>query len=105
MIAICFGGSHVCLVSGEPTEGAWVWSAGGSHLGVSWNQEVSVTGNNSDPIAKGVNHRGEENPSELAEPEQAGGRRAGKKPTNSQVQQTVGAQPQVQQVSIPKAHS
>ena len=46
MIVICFGGSHVCLVSGNPTEGAWVWSAGGSHLGVSWNQEVSVTGNN-----------------------------------------------------------
>ena len=43
MIVICFGGSHVCLVSGKPTEGAWVWSAGGSHLGVSWNQEVSVT--------------------------------------------------------------
>ena len=46
VIVICFGGSHVCLVSGKPTEGAWVWSAGGSHLGVSWNQEVSVTGNN-----------------------------------------------------------
>ena len=25
--------------------GAWVWSAGGSHLGVSWNQEVSASGN------------------------------------------------------------
>ena len=46
MIVICFGGSHVCLVSGKPAEGAWVWSAGGSHLGVSWNQEVSVTGDN-----------------------------------------------------------
>ena len=46
MIVMCFGGSHVCLVSGKPTEGAWVWSAGGSHLGVGWNQEVSVTGIN-----------------------------------------------------------
>ena len=58
-----------------------------------------------DPIAKRVNHRGEGNPPELAEPEQDGGRRAGKKPTNPQVQQTVGAQSQVQQVSIPKAHN
>ena len=46
VIVICFGGSHVCLVSGKPTEGAWVWSAGGSHLGGSWNQEVSVTRHN-----------------------------------------------------------
>ena len=42
-----------------------------------------------DPITKGVNHRGEENPPGLAEPEQAGGRRTGKKSTNPLVQHCV----------------
>ena len=58
-----------------------------------------------DPIAKVMNHMGEENPQELAEPEQAGGRRTGKEATKPLVQQTVGAQPQVQEVNIPMAHS
>ena len=48
---------------------------------------------------------GEENPPGLAEPEQAGGLRTGKKPTNPLVQQTVFSQPQIKQDSIPKAQN
>ena len=47
-----------------------------------------------DPIAKVVNHMGEENPQQPAHPEQAGERRTGKKATNPVAKHTVGAQPQ-----------
>ena len=70
--------------------------------------QTSLRPHRGDPIAKGGNHRRKEDPPELAEPEPAGGRRTGKKgqeATNPLVQQAVGAQPQVQQGSTPKAHS
>ena len=48
---------------------------------------------------------GEENPQELAKPEQAGEQRTGKKAKKPLAQQTVDTQPQGQPASTPKAHS